>query len=261
MTKNNTKPKSSFIPDYYVQAYALAREGHDGSDIAKRLDPPVRMTQFMAWRRKDPSFSTAIERGTQDREPTVTTIGSNITNPRQMSFLMMYAQSGSIMGSARAAEINMWSHYHWLNAEKEKGVTTYADAFEMAKKVYADSLVAEATRRGRDGLRRYKFHQGRPIVMPCKPNHPEAEEFEDSDGNKFWGYYYYENVYSDSLLTKLLEARHPDFKPESKTEVNVNQSNVLNLQDLLEEAEAARGNIIDADHVEQKVERKLLGDP
>jgi len=105
----------------------------------------------------------------------------------QQAFLAAYELAGTITDAAKAASVQRTSHYDWLAQDPK-----YPALFEQAHEIFCDSLQAEAVRRGRDGVRRYKFHQGTPILDPVT------------------GDFYCENDYSDPMLMKLLQANLPD---------------------------------------------------
>lgn len=245
---------TEFTPTYYLDAYHLAKDGYTDREIAKHLTPPVKYTALLKWKRDDPHFERSINKGRDEREPQAAI--ERVRNPNQMAFLMAFVECGSVKAAAASINMTPFCHYNWLRNEKQSGDMVYHDAFAMAEKMFADTLLAEAIRRGRDGVRRYKFNQGTPCVMPCDKSHPEAQEFEDKNGNTFYGYYYYEMHHSDQLLSKLLDAKVDGFQAEStKTEVNVGTTVVM--QDMLEQAEAARGKVIDADYVRKFAEASV----
>jgi hypothetical protein len=248
-----TKLTTRFFPGYYLDAYHLAKDGYTDRDIAIKLLPPVKFTAFIKWKRTDPMFRRSIEKGRAEREAEKNPI-TKLVNPNQMAFLMAYAQCGNITEAAKAAGLSYHCHVNWMRDPHRTKTTSYKDAFDMAHKMFCDTLVNEAVRRGRDGLKAYKFHQGKPVIMPCDKSHPEAREFEDSQGNIYYGYYYYEMRFSDCLLMKLLEAKVDGFKPDAP-QVNVSQS--MTMQDLLTQAEASRTKVIDATYVQRIAEATL----
>ena len=72
----------------------------------------------------------------------------------------------------------------------------FAAAVEESREMHIESLEREVDRRAVEGVRRLKFHQGKPVIDPetGKP--------------------YYEHVYSDLLLIFRLKALKPEMYRE-----------------------------------------------
>jgi len=226
-----------FNPSYYVDVYKLAKEGLTDKEIANALRPKAKYTAFVSWKRKDKAFARAIQKGRDELAPMNAV--DRLTNPNQMAFLIAYAQLGTNKSAAEACGLSKWAHVNWMRNEEQ-----YRDAFQMAEKMYADSLMDEATRRGRDGVRRYQFHQGRPIMVPCDSGHPEAVEIVDDKGKVHYRRHWYELEYSNPVLVKLLQAKVPEFK-DTKNQTNVAIGIGTDvIAQALEAAEAARSNVI-----------------
>jgi hypothetical protein len=126
----------------------------------------------------------------------------------QRAFLAAFARCGHIGKAATAAKVDRRSHYYWLNDDAE-----YAAAFLEAKEAALEILEKEAVRRAVQGLRRYKFHRGEPILDP-KTKKP-----------------YYELEYSDVLLIFLLKALNPGkYRDKVVIEQNITQQMQVNQQ-------------------------------
>jgi len=130
---------------------------------------------------------------------------------RQEAFLAAYAQTGVILTAAKATGISRETHYEWLKKDE-----TYPERFEQAKEDSIDVLEQEAIFRATEGLRKYKFHQGEPIL--------------DENGN-----HYYEVERSDTLLIFMLKGKRPEkYRDNFKGEVDINlksESTVRVLED------------------------------
>ena len=110
----------------------------------------------------------------------------DIRDASKAAFLDAYAITDSVTRAAVAAGVSRRVHYQWL------GDADYFEAFEAAKEIAAEVLEAEARRRAVEGLRKYKFHDGKPVL------HPETGEP------------YYELEYSDTLLIFKLKGALPE---------------------------------------------------
>lgn len=140
---------------------------------------------------------------------------------KRAKFLRAYASCGTITHAAEAAGVHRATHYEWLD---DPG---YAVAFDQANAEAVERLEAEARRRAVDGCRRYKFHQGLPVLIHCDKSDPEAFKVTNDAGKDAWVKHYYELEYSDSLLLALLKARDPErFRERSEQrltgELNLN---------------------------------------
>jgi len=105
---------------------------------------------------------------------------------KKIAFLAAFAQTGNIRRAAESSGCSRAAHYKWLDGAE------YAKAFAVAQEEAADRLEEEARRRAVEGLRRYKFHQGLPVMDPET------------------GTAYIEHEYSDVLLMFLLKGARPD---------------------------------------------------
>jgi hypothetical protein len=100
----------------------------------------------------------------------------------QAAFLGAVAVHGTITAAARAIGHDRDIHYRWMREDP-----TYPDRFKAADEQFADTLVAEAVRRARDGCERYVVSAGRLVT--------------DADGAPLT-----EKQYSDALLALLLKS-------------------------------------------------------
>jgi phage terminase small subunit len=132
----------------------------------------------------------------------------NITNKlmkerRQRLFIKAYIRTGIITKAAKAAGINHYQHYKWLEYDEE-----YRNQFEEAKEASADELEEEARRRAIHGVARVKFHMGKPIMI----KDPKTKKL----------VVYVEHEYSDRLLEMLLKAKRPKEFGQQKQEIEHN---------------------------------------
>lgn len=100
----------------------------------------------------------------------------------QAAFLSAMAVHGTITAAAKQIGHDRDIHYRWLRED-----TTYRERFDAANDQFADTLVAEAVRRARDGCDRYVVSAGRLVTTV--------------DGEPLT-----ERQYSDTLLALLLKA-------------------------------------------------------
>jgi hypothetical protein len=111
---------------------------------------------------------------------------ANATERHKKAMLAALAITGNVTRAADAAKVGRTTHYEWLEADPG-----YAKAVGAAMDEAADRLEDEARRRAAEGLVRYKFHQGSPVLHPVT------------------GEPYYELEYSDTLLIFLLKGARP----------------------------------------------------
>ena len=103
------------------------------------------------------------------------------------AFIAALRETGNVRRAAEAAGIAWKTAYR----EREKA-KRFREEWDDALGEATDLLEEEARRRAVEGLVRYKFHQGAPVL------HPETHEP------------YYELEYSDTLLIFLLKAHRPE---------------------------------------------------
>lgn len=97
------------------------------------------------------------------------------------------AVCGNVSQACREAGCDRRMHYVWLHEDDD-----YATRAQGSWESYADRLEEEARKRAIDGVKRYKFHKGDPIL------HPETKEP------------YFEHYHSDTLLIFLLKGHRPE---------------------------------------------------
>ncbi len=127
-------------------------------------------------------------------------------------FLSALAATANVSASCLAAGIARNTVY--LRRDADEGFAKrMADALEDA----VDDLELEARRRARDGLRRVKFHQGDPILVPLfrEDGLPALDERGAAVLVP-----YVEHEYSDTLMIFLLKAHRPEkYRENVKVEV------------------------------------------
>ena len=111
--------------------------------------------------------------------------------PKQRAFLGAYSVCGDISTAREIAGIGYWTHSEW-----HKRQPRYREAFKVAKQIAADEIEAAAVRRAVQGTRRFKFHQGKPVMVP----NPATGEPE----------HYYDTEYADTLMLAMLKATKPE---------------------------------------------------
>ncbi len=111
------------------------------------------------------------------------------------SMLSLLPQLGTIAACARAMKVS-YSRLRGMHLRRMHKHTVYTEAYEAALEEATQLLEREALRRASEGIRRLKFHQGKPIMV-LNPDTGKEE-------------YYVEHEYSDTLLMFLLKSRRPD---------------------------------------------------
>lgn len=107
--------------------------------------------------------------------------------PKQTAFLAAYAVTGS---KASALEASSCSHSSLSKWREKPG---FERCLKAAEEFFRETLVAEAVRRGRDGWDEPVYQNGQLVGFKRR--------------------------YSDRLLVKLLEAKHPEFAPKQEVDV------------------------------------------
>lgn len=103
------------------------------------------------------------------------------------AFIAALRETGNVRRAAIAAGVGRTTVYR-----ERKKAKRFREAWDEAMQEATDLLEEEARRRAVEGLVRYKFHQGAPVL------HPVTNEA------------YYELEYSDTLLIFLLKAHRPE---------------------------------------------------
>ncbi len=124
---------------------------------------------------------------------------------KERAFLAAFAETGVVSYACAAAGCSRQSVYRWRKADPQ-----FEEQFQEAKTVGVELLEFEARRRAKDGVRRVKFYNGKPLRW----KNPETGEEE----------VYVEHEYSDVLLMFLLKAAKPevyrdDYRIDMKAEV------------------------------------------
>jgi len=118
-------------------------------------------------------------------------------------FLAALAQSGNVrLACESAGGIERSTAYDLRDADE-----TFATEWESALEESADLLEQEARRRAHDGLRRLKFHNGSPIMVPALGENGIPLLNVDNEPIMVP---YVEHEYSDTLLIFLLKGVRPE---------------------------------------------------
>ena len=120
----------------------------------------------------------------------------------EKAFLASLAELGNVRLACEAAEIDRRTAYNRREADPE-----FAAVWDAALDQAADLLEEEARRRAYEGVRRYKFDRGRPIMVPVVGD--DGLVVRDKDGNLEL-VPYVEHEYSDTLLIFLLKGIRPE---------------------------------------------------
>lgn len=115
----------------------------------------------------------------------------------QAKFLAAYEVTGRLGEACRIAGISVTRHTDWMDTDP-----TYPERFMQSRERMIAMMEDEAKRRAIEGVRKYKFHQGRPIM------HPITHEP------------YYEDEHSDTLLMFLLRKHDPSYRDNSVVELS-----------------------------------------
>lgn len=106
---------------------------------------------------------------------------------RRKAFLAAYRTCGTLYHASVASGVSVSQHYVWLQNDPE-----YTEQFERAREEAGELLEREARRRALEGVLRFKFHNGKPVVDPRT------------------GQPYCELEYSDLLMIFLLKGVFPE---------------------------------------------------
>jgi hypothetical protein len=116
-------------------------------------------------------------------------------------FLAALAQTGNVSAAATQGGVPRRTAYNHRGAVK-----SFAEAWDEALEVACDALELEARRRAQEGVRRLKFHQGDPVMVPALG--PGGLPLRDANGEPVL-VPYVEHEYSDTLMIFLLKAHRP----------------------------------------------------
>lgn len=129
---------------------------------------------------------------------------STITHAKKRAFLTAFCETFDVSRSAKSIGIDRNCHYYWMSKDAE-----YLEAFRHAKEVAAETLEAELTRRALQGVRKLKFHQGKPIMVRCEATDEGAVRVGDGEKVEYYRHYY-EHDYSDVLGIFLMKGAMPE---------------------------------------------------
>lgn len=116
--------------------------------------------------------------------------------------LARLAETANVRAACLAAGVGRSTFYERRDADPE-----FAAAAAAALDDAVDDLELEARRRASEGVRRVKFHQGQPIMVPALG--PDGVQLTGGDGKPVT-VPYTEHEYSDVLMIFLLKAHRPD---------------------------------------------------
>jgi len=262
MPKNMKKRK--WDDSNFVVIYGHAKKGLNDEEIAEHMEVPFHT--FRRWMRSNDALRTMVDavrgvleeeerkekpvddEGSKDGDGLLTLYHefSHLNPPMKKTLLMCYAQTGVISHAARAAGTSRENHYRWLNEDPE-----YAELFEKLYPLTVGRLEDQALTHAMYGMRRYKFNQGgRPIMVHCDANHPEARQQQDADGNVYWARHYYEDEFSPSLQIFMLKCLKPETYRDKPIEVHGSVTVGVDLNQILQQAE--RNNVIDVAAIESQ---------
>jgi hypothetical protein len=134
--------------------------------------------------------------------------------PWRKAFLAVLAQTGCVAAATRAVSKERKMAYH-----ARERCPQFAAQWDAALETFADRIEAEAVRRAVQGVTRYKFYKGKPILHPelCRCGHTLGDhEVDDAcreagcSCSHFLGQPYQEREYSDALLALLLKGLRPE---------------------------------------------------
>lgn len=120
----------------------------------------------------------------------------------EKAFLASLSKLGNVRLACEASEIDRRTAYNRRGADPD-----FAKAWDDALDQAADLLEEEARRRAYEGVRRYKFDRGRPIMVSVVGD--DGLAVKDKDGNLEL-VPYVEHEYSDTLLIFLLKGIRPE---------------------------------------------------
>lgn len=124
-----------------------------------------------------------------------------IKHPKKRVFLQAFCECFQVTKAAAIAEIERTMHYHWLDRDPD-----YVEAFEVARHIGAETLESELIRRAFSGVRKQKFYKGEPILVSCRPDHPDAIGLETGGFVRP----YVEYDFADTLGIFLLKGAMPE---------------------------------------------------
>ena len=121
--------------------------------------------------------------------------------PTQRRFLSTFSVVGRIDRATEISQVGKWSHQGWMKRPN------YREAYQRARRMAGDAIESEAIRRAVEGVRRMRFYQGRPIMVPQLDEVGRPVRDEETDEVVMTPYFEFE--YSDTLLITLLKGLFP----------------------------------------------------
>lgn len=121
--------------------------------------------------------------------------------PQKAQFLEKYREHGAKVHAAEAVGISPSTVNSWRRKD-----AAFREAFNVAKKVYQESLEIEARRRATKGVGKFVLYKGQPVMLT------------DKDGKKIP---ITDRYYSDSLLMFTLKKLDPSYRDQINHQVNV----------------------------------------
>jgi hypothetical protein len=138
--------------------------------------------------------------------------GRTVRTPRRARVFVetLRATGGNVSRACDAVSIGRQTAYDWRGEDED-----FAAAWDEAVEAGLDDLEQEARRRAFEGLTQKKFTKGgQPIIDPVTQEQ------------------YFERVYSDTILLRLLSAGRPKFRERSDSfNLNMTAEELANLPD------------------------------
>lgn len=172
---------------------------------------------------------------------------------KQEIFLQTMAKGLSMTAALKAADLTDTTVYRW-----RKELEGFNERWIAAEEAGTDVLEDELLRRAKDGVKRMKFTaKGTPCMVRCDADDPEAEEYQDREGNPIYMKPYSEQEYSDTLGIFLLKGRRPQkYRDNHKMEISGPDGGPIVLQ-ALAEIEDNPGKVVDAEFVKEVARRAI----
>lgn len=162
---------------------------------------------------------------------------AKIIQHQRDAFLEHFRQHGNISAACKHIGISRRTHYLWMKEYED-----YAQKFNEACEAAVDAMEQEAVRRAVDGVPRYKFFQGAPIMHPTE---------KDAEGNAVP---YVEHEYSDDLLKFCLMGGRPEKYRPKDTPIQIDARQIrlvlVNGEGQASQADSGGGSIPQAKAIE-----------
>ena len=155
---------------------------------------------------------------------------ARLTEKRKALFLDALEKGWTVTKACRVSSLSPHVVYQWRLNDPEFA-KQWDDALEAGTDVLEDALMERAAK----GVTRYRFHQGRVIMVPCKRNDEGAVKVgKDDNGKPVYMRPYTEQEYSDTLGIFLLKGRRPKYRDSFKAEISGPDGGPLVLQAIAE---------------------------